>query len=209
VEQRVYTNSLLVDIPDVSVVEQPRSETDNPKPTATLSQPITVSLPMPEEVRETYLEIRQIGTGQVVTVVEVLSPKNKRPGEGLAPYGAKRLKVLESQSHLVEIDLLRAGNPRPMAGGVASDYRILVSRAQRRPRADLYPFNLREAIPQVPLPLQSENDEPAMDLHQSLQEVYTAAALDAVIDYSQQPTPPLELADYQWVQALVRSLHAK
>lgn len=197
VEQRVYTDSLLVGIPGVSVVKQPRPQPDTPKPTATLSQPITVSLPMPEEVRETYLEIRQMGTGQVVTVVEVLSPKHKRPGEGLAQYRAKRLKVLESQSHLVEIDLLRAGDPQPMAGGVASDYRILVSRAQRRPRAELYPFNLREAIPQFPLPLQPGDAEPAIDLHLLLQEIYTAAALDAVIDYSQQPTSPLEPADFE------------
>ncbi|WP_035987677.1 DUF4058 family protein [Leptolyngbya sp. KIOST-1] len=203
IEQRVYTDSLLVGIPDVSVVEQPRPQPAAPKPTATLRQPITVSLPMPEEVRETYVEIRQIGTGQVVTVVEVLSPKNKRPGEGLAQYGTKRLKVLESQSHLVEIDLLRGSDPLPMSGGVASDYRILVSRAQRRPWAELYPFNLSDAIPQFPLPLQPGDDEPVVDLHQILQDIYTAAALEFVIDYSQQPIPPLSLADLQWVQTLV------
>ena len=204
VEQRVYTDALLVGIPDVSVVEQPQPQPDGPKAMATLSLPITVSLPMPEEVRETYLEIRQIGTGQVVTVVEVLSPKNKRPGKGLAQYGAKRLKVLESQSHLVEIDLLRTGDPLPMTGGVASDYRILVSRAQRRPQAELYPFGLRETIPLFPLPLRSGDDEPTVDLYRLLQDIYTAAALEAVIDYSQQPTPPLSSADFQWVQTLVQ-----
>ena len=40
-----------------------------------MSRPIKVNVPMPEEIKETYLEIRQIGTGKVVTVIEVLSPK--------------------------------------------------------------------------------------------------------------------------------------
>ncbi|MFQ4136979.1 DUF4058 family protein [Nodosilinea sp. PGN35] len=202
VEQRVYTDTVLVGIPDVSVVQQrPQPQ---PSPTAAvLSQPITVSLPMPEEVRESYLEIRQIGTGQVVTVLEVLSPKNKRPGEGRTQYLTKRLKVLESQSHLVEIDLLRGGESLPMAGGVASDYRILISRAQRRPQAELYPFNLRQAIPHVPLPLQPGDDEPTIDLHSLLQEIYTAAALDAVIDYGQPPVPPLTGEEWHWVQSLM------
>ena len=118
---------------------------------------------MPEEIKETYLEIRQIGTGKVVTVIEVLSPKNKRPGPGRDQYNAKRSKVLESLSHLVEIDLLRNGEPLPMSGGIQSTYRILISRASSRPEAELYPFNLREPIPIFPLPLQSGDAEPAID----------------------------------------------
>ena len=38
-------------------------------------KPITVTIPMPEEVRE-------VGTREVVTAIEVLSPENKRSGEG-------------------------------------------------------------------------------------------------------------------------------
>ncbi|PSN16208.1 hypothetical protein C7293_03550 [filamentous cyanobacterium CCT1] len=203
VEQRVYTDALLVGIPDVSVVQAQSPQRLAPTTMATLSQPIKVTLPMPEEVRETFLEIQQIGTGQVVTVVEVLSPKNKRPGEGRNQYNAKRLRVLESRSHLIEIDLLRAGEPLPMSGNVPSDYRLLVSRACDRPEAELYPFNLRDPMPQLPLPLQPSDEEPLIDLHQLLQDIYAAAALESVIDYSQQPTPALTEADFAWVQTLV------
>lgn len=157
---------------------------------------------MPEEARERYLEIRLVVTGQVVTVVEVLSPKNKRPGEGREQYNARRYKVLESLSHLVEIDLLRAGEALPMAGAIPSDYRILVSRADRRPKAELYPFNVREPIPVVFLPLLPGDDEPRVDLHGLLQHIYEEAALDLVIDYRQPPVPPVTDSDFQWIQAL-------
>jgi hypothetical protein len=50
----------------------------------------------------------------VVTAIEILSPKNKRAGEGYNQYLNKRNQVLHSQSHLVEIDLLRGGEPPPM-----------------------------------------------------------------------------------------------
>ncbi len=200
VEQRVYSDSLLVGIPDVSVSQsQPQERIAN---TSTLSQALKVTIPMPEEVRESYLEIRQMGTGKVVTVIEVLSPKNKRPGEGRDHYTNKRRKVLASRSHLIEINLLRTGEPLLMLGGIPSDYHILVSRADRRPEAELYPFNLREPMPLFALPLQSGDNEPIVDLHQVLEQVYEEANLDLVIDYSQPPVPPVTDSDFQWIQAL-------
>ena len=49
------------------------------------------------------------------------------------------MEVLASRTHLVEIDLIRAGEPMPITGnGSASDYRILVSRGDCRPNASLY-----------------------------------------------------------------------
>jgi hypothetical protein len=169
-EQRVYTDALLVGIPDVSVFQSQRNQ-EKPLTTSTLSKPIKVNVPMPEEVKETYLEFRQIGTGKVISVIEVLSPKNKRPGKGREQYNTKRYKVLESSSHLIEIDLLRAGEPLPMSGGVQSDYRILISRADSRPEAELYPFSLQEPIPSFPVPLQAGDEEPTIDLKQVLPEI--------------------------------------
>jgi hypothetical protein len=156
VEKRVYFSSddesVLVGIPDVSV-----ATSRSAKSTAgTLPvQPETVTVPLAEEVTERYLEIREVATGMVVTVIELLSPKNKRPGEGRIAYLRKRTQVLASVSHLVEIDLLRGGQPLPITSSHASDYRILVSQADRRPTADLYGFDLQQPIPPFPVPLMS------------------------------------------------------
>lgn len=202
VEKRVYIDSLLVGIPDVAVFQQGIETAEPQRTTATLSAPLVVTVPIAEETQERFLEIRAVGTGTVVTVVEVLSPKNKRAGEGKAKYDAKRQNVLNSAAHLVEIDLLRTGEPKPMAGGVASDYRILVSRANRRPAAELYPFNLREPLPRFLLPLRPGDQEPIVDLQIMLEQVYQEAALDLAIDYTVQPTPPLPEIDFQWSQTL-------
>ncbi|WP_068818826.1 DUF4058 family protein [Phormidesmis priestleyi] len=203
VEKRVYADSLLVGIPDVAVF-QPGTQAIAPQQTtATLTKPLVVTVPIVEETQERFLEIRAVATGTVITIVEVLSPKNKRAGEGKAKYDAKRQTVLNSAAHLVEIDLLRTGEPKPMAGGVASDYRILVSRANCRPTAELYPFNLREPLPRFLLPLRPEDSEPVVDLQDLLQQVYQEAALDLAIDYSTQPIPPLPTADFEWIQTLL------
>ena len=41
-----------------------------------------VELLIPDHVREAYLEVRQVGSDEVITVLEILSPTNKHPGEG-------------------------------------------------------------------------------------------------------------------------------
>ena len=202
VEKRVYLDSLLVGIPDVSVFQRGKDAAQAQQTTATLSEPLVVTVPIIEETQERFLEIREVGTGRVVTVVEILSSKNKRSGEGKLKYDAKRQTVLNSAANLVEIDLLRMGEPKPVAGGVPSDYRILVSRASRRPAAELYPFNLRDAIPRFLLPLKPGDEEPVVDLHTVLEQVYQEAALDLAIAYDQKPIPPVSDDDFAWIRTV-------
>lgn len=204
VEKRVYADTLLIGIPDVSVAQRGQEPLKARTSTEMLSEPVTVTVPLTEEVQERYLEIREVGTGKVVTVLEVLSPKNKRTGEGKVKYDAKRQAILNSSANLVEIDLLRTGEPKLVVGGVASDYRVLVSRTVQRPAAELYPFNLRDRIPRFLLPLPDNTEEPAIDLSQMLDRVYAEAALELAIDYTQQPVPPVSEADFAWMQSLDR-----
>lgn len=85
------------------------------EPTPATDGTQVVFVPVPREIREGYLEIRRAATHDVVTVVEVLSPGNKRPGKTRTAYEAKRNRVLASHTHLVEIDLLRGYPPMPVA----------------------------------------------------------------------------------------------
>ncbi len=86
----------------------------------------------------------------------------------------------------------------------AADYRILVSRRQRRPTAELYGFSLREAIPDFPLPLMSGDAEPWVDLQAILNGVYDRAFYEARIDYRQPPPPPaLGEANQRWLDELL------
>ena len=169
--------------------------------------PVRVKLPLLDEITETYLEVRAAADDRVITVLEILSPSNKRPGKGRELYLSKRLDVLASRTHLVEIDLLRGGEPMPMMGKaeeIDKDYRILVSRSSRRPTADLYPFSLREPIPPFEIPLQKDADEPLLDLNRLLHELYDRAGYDLRIDYRSEPVPPLRGDDADWVEALMK-----
>lgn len=213
IEKRIYqtveNESLLVGIPDVTVERSTTPTTTEASVVAVVAsppiKPINVNLPMPEEVREGYLEVREVGTGEVVTVVEVLSPKNKRAGEGRKAYLSKRQKILGSSTHLVEIDLLRGGKSMPILGNeIPADYRILVSRSNIRPKAELYPFNLQEPIPTFPLPLQRGDSEPLLDLQTLIHEVYDRAGLDLAIDYSSKPIPGLSSSHTAWMNQLLQ-----
>lgn len=165
---------------------------------------VEVDVPMEEEVRDTYLEVREVVSGKVVTVVELLSPGNKLHAKGREEYEAKRAAILSSRTSLVELDLLRAGKPMPVQGQhVDSDYRILVSRATTRPRAHLYPFNLRDPIPIFPLPLLPDDDEPPVELGRIFHALYERARYDLSLDYSQPPVPPLRDEDAEWARVLL------
>lgn len=210
VEKRVYFSSdeesLLVGIPDVAVATG--RSTVNTLSTKTISlpvQPERVTVPLAEEVTERYLEIREVSTGMVVTVIELLSPKNKRSGEGRIAYLRKRNQVLSSVSHLVEIDLLRGGTPLPMSRENPSDYRILVSRADQRPMADLYRFSLQQPIPPFPVPLLPGEEEPILDLQPLLRRIHEKGRYHLAIDYRQPLIPALSEADQNWVAMLLES----
>jgi Protein of unknown function (DUF4058) len=63
-----------------------------------------------------FLEIRDRENRELITVIELLSPSNKRPGPDREQYLAKRREYLHSSAHLVEIDLLRGWKPMPAEG---------------------------------------------------------------------------------------------
>jgi hypothetical protein len=209
VEKRVYQsvddNFLLVGIPDVTIGRvQAVRKGSTAVAAAPAATPLTVTLPMPIEIQEGYLEVREVATKEVVTAIEVLSPGNKRPGRGFDAYVSKRETVLASQTHLVEIDLLRIGTTMPYHGMVpVYDYRILTSRSQSRPRADLYGFSLRDRIPTFSLPLQHPDLEPTIDLHALLDLVYDRAGFDVAIDYRKAPVPPVEEGDRAWCEEVL------
>jgi len=158
-------------------------------------------------VNEGYLEIREVATGRVVTSIEVLSPTNKRSGNGRDAYLGKRQRVLGSLTHLVEIDLLRSGRSMEILTEMpSSHYRILVSRSIDRPQAQLYGFNVQRSIPTVPIPLERGDEEPLLDLQRLLDEVYEQAGFDLTIDYSQAPIPALPKEDQLWWAAIGSSV---
>ncbi len=210
VEERTYAGGpeglLFAGRPDIGVVQLPSLVNEERIAYApTGARVVKVTLPVPEQVTETFLQVRAAGTDRVITVLEVLSPSNKQAGEGRKQYDQKRLVLLGTLTHLVEIDLLRAGPPMTMWGdGHQACYRILISRSPQRPQADLLPFSVRQSIPAFRLPLQPDDDEPFVELSELLYALYERAGYDLRIDYRAEPEPPLEADDTLWADALLR-----
>jgi hypothetical protein len=208
VEERTYTvapdDLVFAGRPDMAVVDLRGDTTEHALDSASEGA-VLVEVPRLDEVRETFLEIRSTANERVVTVLEILSPSNKRPGAGREQYVAKRLDIFSSWTSLVEIDLLRAGEPMPVFGWSGqSDYRILVSRG-RRTRATLLPFGVRRPIPRFVLPLLKGDDEPTVDLGALLHALYDRAGYNLRIDYRGEADPPLADADAAWADELLRS----
>lgn len=216
VETRTYTDfsdgELLVGIPDAVVLAGARQRKPEKTPlelttgTEERFQPQTVTLPMPTEIKERYLEVREVGSNIVITVLEALSPTNKRRGKGRTLYEEKRRKILSSASHLIEIDLLRSDDPMPMQGATQlAHYHVLVSRAEQRPQAALYAVTVRDPLPEFPLPLKLFDEAIIVKLQAIFAGVYERASYDLRIDYSKPPTPSFSEADQVWIDSLLKS----
>jgi hypothetical protein len=195
--------------PDVTVIwtgEAAGGTAVATEPTTSL-KPFECELPMPEERRETYLLIRLQETMEVVTVLETLSPANKRPGgDGRREYLKKRESLLQSPSHLVELDLLRGGARLPMMSPLPpADYYAIVSRRQRRPAAAVYAWTIRDRLPTLPVPLKAGDPDVPLDLQAVFTTVYDRARYDLSLNYSLDLQPPLGDDATAWVRGLLPS----
>jgi hypothetical protein len=168
------------------------------------------------EMHESYLEILDSHNGQrVVTVLEVLSPANKYAGPGRDSYSAKQREVLTSQTHLIEIDLLRRGPhalavPEWLARQSASyDYLICVNRAEgRRDRFRLYPRQLRQRLPRIRVPLADDDPDVVLDVQAVLEQTYEAGSYRERLRYDRPCVPPLSAEDQTWADGLIRTPQA-
>lgn len=218
VEERTYLDDSfgvgLTSVPDVGVIGPYSASAVRPQsPTAVAADPIEVELKLTDHIRETYLEILEANPepdpyiederGLVITLIEVLSPWNKRASGGREKYVAKRTEVLHTGTNLVEIDLLRVGDPMTRIQEPPYDYSLFVSPARIRPRAHFYPFNVRQPIPAFTLPLQLDDEEPVVDLNEMLHAIYDRAGYDLRINYGADPVPPFADEDAAWVKKLL------
>ena len=156
------------------------------------------------ERRETYLVIREMPGREVVTVIETLSPTNKRRGEGRRQFLSKREEVLESDAHWVEIDLLRGGERTPLGGTLPPHtYRAVVSRVAERPRCAIFPWTLADRLPTIPIPLKPEDGHVALELQTVFETIYRRARYHREFDHAgRRPRVPFTPAEAAYARTL-------
>jgi hypothetical protein len=207
-EQHIYVHELPHDHPerlrraDLSVARAGADIEAQAGPAVLdIEAPAEVELTFQEIERVPYLELRDRKSRELVTVLEVLRPTKKR-GEDRKQYLTKRRELLESKAHFIEIDLLRGGRPMPAANRPDCDYSVVLSRAGNRPRAAFWPIQLKQRLPEIPIPLRSPDRDARIDLQEVLHRVYDAYAYGDFI-YLNPPDPPLSPEDQAWAQLLI------
>jgi hypothetical protein len=211
IQERVYVEGPDREvIPDVSL----KRTWSGPEASVALANggaPVIVRVPE-VEIHETYVAILDRETGRnVVTIIEAVSPANKFPGPGRKSYLEKQRQVLHSQTHLVEIDLLRAGPhtlaiPEWVVGARANyDYLCCVNRARGpRDEYEFYPILLTEPLPRINIPLADADPDVPLNLQAILSQVYEAGSYFDLFDYDAPCLPPLAADQQTWAQSQIQ-----
>lgn len=194
-------------IPDVLIVEPPRAPVRLTAQGGTLvaDEPLTFTF-LDEERRVPFIEIVYRETGDVVTLIEVLSPANK-VGEGREQYLQKQRDLLTTYVNLVEIDLLSEGRVTTLArtptGPVPNEWRytVSISRSHQRSRLEFYALTLRDRLPRCRIPLRAADPDVVLDLPTVFTRCYDVGGYDLIIDYSAEPPVSLSEAESAWLNA--------
>jgi hypothetical protein len=217
-EMRVYIDKEppLRPVPDVTVFgiarNVPRSGSSS---VATLERPVIA----PEEVlleerREAYIEILDRTNGnQIVMVIELLSPENKR-GVGQEEYQRKQRAVLQSQAHLLEIDLLRGGQHTVSApedlerSQGAYAYLLSLANAHHPWSVFVWRIGLRDSLPKLQLPLTEDAEPFVLDLQAVFDQCYDEGRYSALLAdaYTRSTEPALSAEDAAWAQTCLSTL---
>lgn len=192
--------------PDVGIwqPQPPRGETQSVA--LITAAPVESVVEMEVPLRLYTVEVREVGSWRLVTAIEILSPVNKRPGhEAYEEYRRKRRALLRSEAHLLELDLLRGGERVPLARPVPpAAYYVVLSRVERRPYVEVWPVQLWERLPVVPVPLLEPDPDVALNLGEVVGEVYERGAYGRLIDYRQPPPPPLSEEEAEWLEEFLQ-----
>ena len=213
-ERRIYVESPLGDSrlirPDLTVFReafQSKPKSSEFSSATAVLEPVERTMPAPFSVEEKYLIIRRLDSAEVITIIEMLSPSNKRTGsEGQEAYLSKREEILQSKTSLVELDLLRGGERMPMNEALPEgDYYALVCRAKRRLTASVYAWPLAHRLPTIPIPLALEDREVSLDLQAVFDGAYDRAGYDYSVDYRRTVSPPMNKTETRWARSLLKA----
>jgi hypothetical protein len=214
IEQRVFVEQPPREvIPDIHIRRQP-TVAPPVAPSADLDTPVVLTVD-DVEVQESYIQILdRYAQMRVVTVIEVVSPSNKRSRNGRRSYLQKQRETLAGERHLVEIDLLRRGRhvlsvPRWRADDLGEyDYLVCVSRWPERRRYELYPRQVRDRLPRVPVPLAAPDADISMDVQAAVEQVHREGCYALMLHYDRPCEPALPAADQQWASQCITTFKA-
>src|SRR5262249_5977187 len=102
------------------------------------------------------------------------------------------------------IDLQRAGNRVPVDGELPrATYFLFVSRSGRRPNVGIWPVQLHDRLPVLPVPLKRPDPDVPLDLQAIVDSIYDRSNYDMLINYTKALSGPLTISEKQYVASRV------
>lgn len=81
-----------------------------------------------------------------------------------------------------------------------------VFRADRQPDVDVYAWPLRRKLPTVPIPLRAPHKDTLLNLEQAVHSAYENGRYIRKLRYGRPLDEPLNAADTEWSQGLLKTL---
>lgn len=193
--------------PDVAILEAPVIAGAGPATRSTRAMVVSPALLtyQGDPLTQYTIEIVDTKFGEkVVTSIEVLSPENKRPGDGMRQFQRKQDECRRAGVSRVEIDLLREGRrmfefpQRLLAPNQVKPYYVTVHRGGHSGECELYAIDLREPLPLIGVPLRAGDADAMLDLQSLIEHVYRTGRFP--IDYGEACEPPLDEGDALWAR---------
>jgi hypothetical protein len=203
--------------PDVDLMQSrsaPRKTKGKSSGLALLTRSRPVHIPVShDESRETYIEIRVPGADdeRVVTTIEILSLSNKTAGEKRRErYLLKQAEIMDSNTNLVEIDLLRGGTHTTAVPSTrlrretdSFDYHVCVYVCGTG--FWVYPIRLEDILPEVAVPLLPEAGAVPLDLQAVFDRCYDVGPYERRVQYKlNRLAPPVPAKQARWIKQQLR-----
>lgn len=180
--------------PDTAVLEIAAQVQTRAGTLAIPAAPLQRTAVMPSQTKLRAVHVYVTETKKLVTSIEILSPVNKQ-GNGLEAYRQKRRRILLSDVHLIELDLLRGGqrpgwevNNPPLV----TEYVLLINRANTSDVriSEIWPVALNEPLPVLPVPLLAPDPDVPLVLGEVFNNIYQRAAYARRLTYTKAVPPP-------------------
>ena len=164
-----------------------------------------------EEIYEGYIEIVTTDSReQILTVIEVLSPTNKKAGQSQEEYQDKQRTTIQSRINLLEIDLLRGGMHTVAAPQSLLEERgawdgiVCLSRAEHPKEFEYWFCRMSEPLPAIRVPLMAGIEEISLSLQAAYSSVYDKGPYHRLAEYHLPPPIPFTKEESLWADTLLR-----
>lgn len=203
--------------PDVQVVERSRtglvsSETKSLATDVALAEPRIIRLDDP--LTQRCVQIVEVKTDRVVTVIEFLSPTNKLTLSERNDFQQRQQVLLDAGANLVEIDLIRRGGwvvavpEEAVPREEREPYRVVVVRAETPREFEYYHLPLARRLPAIRVPLRPDDADIRLDLQPLLDQAWENADYSDLA-YEMAECPPFPDDDREWIKSLLNDLQTR